>query len=570
MRKLGLALIVATALSVGVGSASGRTSGPQPSCGDTITVNTKLTGDLTNCPGDGLVIGADDITLDLNGHTIDGDNVPAPCDPSVCETDFGIDNTGGHSNVTIRGGTVQEFDIGAGADGASQSRVRDMSALSNLAFGVLLSNSTDSVIAKSSLSGNEISGVVLVDSSGNEIERNSLSDNGQTAAFLFSSNDNDLEKNVFDGNDEGIAVHAGRGNQLRRNSISHSTGAGILVGDGGSRNLVERNRLAGNGDGIVFDGDDNAVVANFVADTVGCDGECGGGISIEGGRNNVVAQNTVIRTSRQGIRLNAFEDFGGPPAIGTVIRDNSVRAAGIDGIAVGTETEGSGTVAGTVLEGNATIGSGDDGIDVKRRDTTLTRNLAFRNGDLGIEAVAGVTDGGGNHAAANGNPAQCTNVACKGRVPSAAAARLRKLHPQLISHRPVKGARGAGDLRRRSVQARAEADHALGKLRGQDRLLPWRKAHRLLEAPSSESPAARRPTSTPCRRTGRTSCNSPTSAGAQSNDGADSWSSDGRKIAFVSNRTGKYQIWTMNAAGTDATRLTHGPEAHLAACGSHP
>jgi hypothetical protein len=26
--------------------------------------------------------------------------------------------------------------------------------------------------------------------------------------------------------------------------------------------------------------------------------------------------------------------------------------------------------------------------------------------------VPGVTDGGGNHAAANGNPAQCTNVAC--------------------------------------------------------------------------------------------------------------------------------------------------------------
>jgi hypothetical protein len=24
-----------------------------------------------------------------------------------------------------------------------------------------------------------------------------------------------------------------------------------------------------------------------------------------------------------------------------------------------------------------------------------------------------VTDGGGNHAAANGNPAQCTNVDCK-------------------------------------------------------------------------------------------------------------------------------------------------------------
>jgi WD40 repeat protein len=58
--------------------------------------------------------------------------------------------------------------------------------------------------------------------------------------------------------------------------------------------------------------------------------------------------------------------------------------------------------------------------------------------------------------------------------------------------------------------------------------------------------------------------------GGSVNDGADSWSPDGTKIAFVSNRTGTYQIWTMNADGTGATQLTHGPEAHLAAWGSHP
>jgi hypothetical protein len=43
---------------------------------------------------------------------------------------------------------------------------------------------------------------------------------------------------------------------------------------------------------------------------------------------------------------------------------------------------------------------------------TLVGNIAVHNGDLGIEAVVGVTDGGGNHAAANGDPRQCTHVAC--------------------------------------------------------------------------------------------------------------------------------------------------------------
>jgi hypothetical protein len=43
---------------------------------------------------------------------------------------------------------------------------------------------------------------------------------------------------------------------------------------------------------------------------------------------------------------------------------------------------------------------------------TLSRNHANANFDLGIEAGAGVTDGGGNRAAANGNPAQCAGVSC--------------------------------------------------------------------------------------------------------------------------------------------------------------
>ena len=59
-------------------------------------------------------------------------------------------------------------------------------------------------------------------------------------------------------------------------------------------------------------------------------------------------------------------------------------------------------------------------------------------------------------------------------------------------------------------------------------------------------------------------------SGGTINDGADSWSPDGTKIAFTSNRTGTYQIYTMNADGTDISQLTKGPDAHLAAWGSHP
>src|SRR6266702_2939998 len=101
MRMLGLSLIVAAALFVGEGSASGHANGPQPSCGDTITVDTKLVKDLVDCPNNGIVIGADNITLDLNGHVIDGDGAEvADCPPDEA-CDIGVLDFD-HRRVTIK------------------------------------------------------------------------------------------------------------------------------------------------------------------------------------------------------------------------------------------------------------------------------------------------------------------------------------------------------------------------------------------------------------------------------------------------------------------------------------
>jgi TolB protein len=49
----------------------------------------------------------------------------------------------------------------------------------------------------------------------------------------------------------------------------------------------------------------------------------------------------------------------------------------------------------------------------------------------------------------------------------------------------------------------------------------------------------------------------------------DSWSPDGRKLAFISSRTGTFEIYSMNTDGTGITQITHGPEAHLASWGTH-
>jgi len=54
------------------------------------------------------------------------------------------------------------------------------------------------------------------------------------------------------------------------------------------------------------------------------------------------------------------------------------------------------------------------------------------------------------------------------------------------------------------------------------------------------------------------------------NNGLDSWSPDGKKIALASNRNGTYEIYTMNTNGSGVTQLTHGPQAHHAAWGTRP
>ena len=157
-------------------------------------------------------------------------------------------------------------------------------------------------------------------------------------------------------------------------------------------------------------------MANVVTGSLGCsDGDCGTGIETSGGAGNLIALNLVTGTADQGIRLREFEADGGPPTIGNVIRGNIVRDAGSDGIVLQDKTNevtGHGTVKDNLVANNLVTGSGHDGINVNRPANTVSGNVALRNRALGIEAVPGVIDGGGNLAFGNGDPRQCLRVAC--------------------------------------------------------------------------------------------------------------------------------------------------------------
>jgi parallel beta-helix repeat protein len=314
------------------------------SCGDVITQDTTLDSDLVNCPGDGVVIGASNITLDLAGHTIDGTGPDAGSQ--------GVDNVGA-DGLVVTNGRIQEFQFGVSIRNADEGSVT----------GVVFSRCG--------------SGVYLDEASGNRIEANRFFASA-TGVTLFRDGDfNRIADNSIVGADTALFIAGFTrepdlpvGNTVSGNDARDSS-VGVFIAGAGST-LVSGNTLVGSGDT---------------------------GISVALSDFTRVENNRIVR-GNIGIRVTSSDE--------TVVLSNRVDNNAVDGISIAESSVGT-----TTVEGNTANGNGDDGIDVDDPGTVITRNKANNNADLGIEAVPGVIDGGGNKASANGNPAQCVNVSCK-------------------------------------------------------------------------------------------------------------------------------------------------------------
>jgi parallel beta-helix repeat protein len=374
-----LAVLLTSAVLMFGGSFA--TAAPPLSCGDTITTDTTLHHNLVNCPNNGITIGADNVTLDLNYHTIDGDGAPAAgCDPQTEFCDVGVVNFG-HDGVTVVHGSLRQFAGGVDFGEVRDNRLLDISASSNQVTGIQLFNSSRSVIRNSSGNG-------------------SLDDRDGTGLGLFDSHRVRIIHNSFRRNagDHAILMADSNNNLIKGNRLSRNGGEGILMG-GGERNRITRNRLVRNEAGITLGpGSHNVVTRNHVSR--GRDG-----IRIEKGHDNLLAHNVVAHARRAGIRLGIPHPFLG--GAHNTVRGNLVKGSRVDGFLVNAKDEHS------LLIHNTARGAGDDGFDIESRSAKLTRNKANRNGDLGIEAVRGVIDGGGNKANGNGDPRQCTHIVCR-------------------------------------------------------------------------------------------------------------------------------------------------------------
>ena len=200
--------------------ANGSVPAAHPSnelCGVTITEHLKLDHDLA-CVGNGLVVGADHLRIDLNGHTITGSGAGA-----------GI-NVTGRTDVSIFGGTIRNF-------GA----------------GVLTSTATGIVIKRNEFVEN-VDGIDLqAGSSGNTIRHNNFRDNRSRGIMIRgASTDHVIRENTFTGDRVGILVFAGMDNTIKDNLVSASILAGIRINIFATGNLVTKNTVTSNPAGIEF------------------------------------------------------------------------------------------------------------------------------------------------------------------------------------------------------------------------------------------------------------------------------------------------------------------------------
>jgi nitrous oxidase accessory protein NosD len=374
---VGLTAIVTLVLT-GVVASSGAEAASKLSCGDTITTDTTLHHNLTNCPNNGIIIGADNVTLDLNYHTIDGNGKPAGgCDPQTDFCDVGVVNFG-HDGVTVIHGSLRQFGGGVDFGNARHTRLLGISASRNADVGIQFFSSSRMLVRNCSgnrTTSREGAGIGVFDSRRIRILNSSFRHNAHVGIKPVGAASGVIKGNVVThSGDEGLLMEGGKGFQVRHNRLARND-AGITFGPG-SHNVIAHNR--------VFKGRD--------------------GIRIEKGHDNLVADNVVSHARRAGIRLGIPHPFLG--GAHNTVRGNLVKGSRVDGFLVNKKDNHS------LLKGNTARGVGDDGFDIQSRTTNLARNRARRNGDLGIAAVFGVIDGGGNQASGNGDPRQCINIAC--------------------------------------------------------------------------------------------------------------------------------------------------------------
>ena len=312
----------------------------QVSCGQVITANTTLGNDVGPCPENGIIVGADNVKLDLNGHRVFG--TPQSGDGAGVLVSQ-------RRGVQVRDGTVSDFDGGVVIEGGTENKVFRVTARDNIGraatattpatqYGdgiAILSSTNNLVLQNVAIHNGPYSGIglfELVDSDhprqvtgptfGNVINKNTVLDNNICRAPTGPCDD------------DGIRLEPGvERNTVTNNVVKRSGLDGIGVFRTANENVVRHNTLEDNGfhtvthrkgDGIRVFSDRNLVEANLSFRNAG-DGIAVGFVNPRG-RLFPAVENRIIANRTGGNLLFDLHDYN-PDCDANVWRANQFQTA---------------------------------------------------------------------------------------------------------------------------------------------------------------------------------------------------------------------------------------------------
>ena len=128
-----------------------------PTCGEVLFHSVTLHADLVCANSDGLEVGANGITINLNQFAI----------RSTTHNFTGVDNGGGFNRVTVENGTITNFGTGVYYNSTNHAKITGVTAINNDGEGIDVENSQNGVItgsqAGSKNNGNSDDGIYLSD-----------------------------------------------------------------------------------------------------------------------------------------------------------------------------------------------------------------------------------------------------------------------------------------------------------------------------------------------------------------------------------------------------------------------
>jgi hypothetical protein len=336
-----LAILVAGCLTTSAPTLAPAAPPPTTlTCGQVVTQDVVLAADVV-CESPfqegtpGLVVGADGITIDLNGHRVETYlSVAKVAGPGIVNE--------GYDGVAIRNGTATGGE-GISLTNARENRLVGVSAASF--FPPMGSLVGGTAIQISGGSGNTVESstagrIVAAGSPGVRIAGSTVS-----AVVIGPGSDNSMVESSTA--NDGVFVE----NSLRAR-IADSTVSPVVIGAGSDRSVVTGNNALGSSIAVVASR--TKVVGNGAA-TVG----------VLAGTGNVVDSNVVVSSPADGIRVF-------PAATNTGVLRNIVAKAADDGIEV--------DAASTLLVRNVAVNNADYGIEAVP-GVSASGNRASGNGN---------------------------------------------------------------------------------------------------------------------------------------------------------------------------------------------